>query len=261
MLTLSRSRSSSLSVFSQDESISSCTTYTGTEEYYSEKDCSAQMVLKWKPLIMSTAFTSCVSTRLHFTSFPPHDLRKPQFERLSIQAAQGLLNEYTTSSVRSFLSQPGSTVSRVERISFPHSIPQELIQTLQGEDWTYYEVTNNVMPVSIGGWSTSFNHHVAVKQLYDGIERYLFGPAGLCVHSVCRLEDVGAEVDERIARETLFLHEESEIICNKALKWWTRSLIATQITKSHEQFRRDWDESIRGEWSMTKAQKSVDLMA
>lgn len=93
------------------------------------------------------------------------------------------------------------------------------------------------------------------------MERYIFGPADLCIHSTCRLHDDGIRVEEETPRETLFLHEETEVLCHKMLKRWTESLLAQQIAASHELFRQEWEKSIRSKWSLMKMRKIVDLLA
>lgn len=265
MLASNSSRSSS--VFSIGTSLTSSTSYPHSP--ISPLDCekapidhpSKPLVLQWKPLLFSAAFTYDVSTRLHFTAFPPHDLQRPLFEQLSHNAAQALLLEYMAPSTLSPFAQPTSKIVQVGALSWPSSLPHELIACLQGDHWDYFSVTGTTVPLGMGKLSTSFDHQVAIRPIQGGVERYILGPAGLCIHSVCRLHDAGVRIEETIPRETLFLWEETEVVCHKLLRKWTKSLLASHIAASHEQFRMEWDAGIRSRWSLMTMKQNIDLLA
>lgn len=265
MLDSSASRSSS--VFSLDTSTSSCTSYPTSPVLQS--DCEKtwaepvleRMILQWKPLFFSTAFTYNKATPLVFTAFPPQDLSKPLFEQLSNDAAQALLSEHMGPSTLSIFAQSTSNIDQVTALPFPSALPQELLDCLQNQDWYHFSVNSTTICLRLGKLSAAFDHHVALRPIKDGVERYIFGPAGLCIHSTCRLRDSGARVEEKTPRETLYLWEETEVLCHKMLSRWTKSTIARHIAASHEQFRLEWDASVRGEWSLMKMRQPVDLLA
>lgn len=218
-------------------------------------------VLNWKPLLFSTAFTATTSTHLHFTAFPPHDLKTPLFEHLSTQAAEALLRDFRVPATMSFLAQPDSKIQCVDHIPFPPSLPRELIHLLATPDWEYFHVTQNSICIGLGSLQAGFDHYVAIRSVRQGLERYIFRPSGLSVHSICRIEDVGSAFEDCVPRETLFLREEVEIVCNKFFKRWIQSIITTEMAGAHERFRQEWDETIRVRWETTRRQEKIDLLA
>ena len=255
------------SLLSLDTTLSSCSSFPSSPIFSSDREkasspaSSPREVLHWKPILSSSAFTYHVSTHIHFTAFPPHDLKKPTFGQLSRNAAQALLLEHMGPTTLSFFANKESSIRPVSSIPWPSSLPRSLLESLQTSEWDYFSVTNTRVSLRVGKFSTGFDHHVAIRPIRDGVERYIFGPAGLCVHSVCSLEDAGVRFEEHVPRETLYLQEETEVLCHTMLKRWTRSLLVDQIAASHERFRLDWDMSVRHEWSLMKMRQEVDLLA
>ena len=246
-------------------SLASCTSSVSSLSlgYAEEKPASPQSpVLSWKPLLFSTAFTSTTSTPLRFTSFPPVDLKTPRFEQYSIESAELLFFKRThgASSTPSFLTSANRTVCSVDHIPIPESLPRELLQLLGGPQWEYYHVTDSVKPIGLEGLRTNFKYYVAVRWIEQGVERYTFGPAGLCLHSILRVVDAGASYEEDIPRETLLLHEKVEIICNKCLKWWAQSWVEDEIKATHEQLRQEWDRTTRYSWELAKSIEKMDVL-
>jgi hypothetical protein len=115
--------------------------------------------------------------------------------------------------------------------------------------------------MAIGGLQTIYIHHVAFRKLQTGIERYIFGPGGLCIHSVLQVEDKGVRTVESIPRETLYLEEKTEILCSKVFKWWFESQVSKRTKDLHESLRIRWDERFRADWQSRRLNEKVDLLA
>jgi hypothetical protein len=258
------SSSRSSSIFSIDDSISSLSSFdvlTPTTPLFDEKmpieQETGSQILQWKPLLFSTAFTQNVSTWLHFTAFPPQDLKKPLFHNLGIAEARSLL--LYQGRLSPFASQ-SSQISPTDHVVIPKRLPRDLAHQLKSPQWQYFSVTQNRMPVGVGNLNTAFDHDIAVRPLVDGIERYIFGPMGLCVHAVCRIEDSGERFEEDVPRERLYLNEDVEVVCNLALRPWTQQFVAHQIKCSHERIRLDWDAGVQYRWASMKSQSEKSLL-
>lgn len=220
------------------------------------------LVLEWKPQLFSTAFSSTRSAWLHFTAFPPLNVPKHTFERLSLETAIALLHQDGQASVLSLFANQDSSIDPTRDIPFPSNLSEELVHCLRGDEWDSYIITNtDPLPIGIGNMTTTYRHHVAFRKICDGVERFMFGPGGLCVHSVCQITDRGARYEEPIPRETLYVEEKTEVLCNTVLKWWVESRIAKKTAEAHENFRRQWDERFRAQWGVLRLNQKVDLLA
>jgi hypothetical protein len=217
--------------------------------------------LQWKPQLFSSAFSSIRLTHLHFTAFPPQHVPKHTFERISFDAASTLLHEDGRTAVLNLLATYQSKITPTCDIPLPANLPAELTAFLQGDDWDYYTISDSVpLPVGISR-ATTYKHHVAFRKLQNGVEHFIFGPGGLCIHSVCTIHDQGARYIEDIPRETLCLEEQTEVLCNKALKWWYESTLSKKTAQRHEDFRVRWDQRFRAEWRTLEGSQKADLLA
>jgi hypothetical protein len=171
-----------------------------------------------------------------------------------------MLCNFRIPSTLSFFAQPGSKVRCVDHISFPANLPCELIHLLGTPDWDYFHITENSVPIGLASLQVPFDHYVAIRALRHGLERYIFGPSGLSVHSICQIEDVGSAFEDCVPRETLFLREETETVCNKFLKRWARSSVVAEVAAAHQRLREEWDEAVCTSWERIRAQEK-DLLA
>jgi hypothetical protein len=128
--------------------------------------------------------------------------------------------------------------------------------------WDYYTISSSQpLPLSIGNLSSIYQHHVAFRRISGGIERYIFSPSGLSIHSTIRIVDLPSKYDESVPRETLYLEEATEVLCGKVLKWWFESQISKRTEESHEVFRRQWEEGFMHSWEQRRLSEKVDLLA
>lgn len=259
-------RSRSPSLFSLTSTLSTCpsTPSSPFSPGAIEKPAAAStpLVLEWRPQLFSTAFTSTRSTWLHFSAFPPHNVPKHTFQHLSRDTAISLIHRDGQAGILSLFATPSSTVEPTCNIPIPSSLPVELVQCLRSDVWDYYTIKDStVLPIGISSLSSTYQHHVAFRKIRDGVERYIFGPGGLSIHSVCRITDAGATAEESIPRETLYIEEKIEVICSKVLKWWVESQISRKTAEAHENFRSQWEERFMTQWEMTRRSEKIDLLA
>jgi hypothetical protein len=200
MSTSTRSRSSSL--FSLTSTMTSCIsapTSPRTTGWDEKLDAAAPLVLRWKPQLFTTAFSSSRSTHLHFTAFPPQNIPKSTFERVGVEVAMSLMHEGGDPTVLSMFATAQSQVMPTCDISIPSNLPTELAFVLRSDEWDYYSITGTApLPIGIGSMNTTFRHCVAFRKLRNGFDRYIFGPGGLSIHSICQLQDAGAQYVEDI---------------------------------------------------------------
>jgi hypothetical protein len=270
--TSSRSRSPSL--FSLDSNHSSTTSYTPPPSTLLHEKQSSQclsrlatrpIVLQWKPQFFSSAYKHHCSTHLTFTALPPYDYQNdlPAFDTLSWQAAIALLDD-NLSTARpmqlSIFAGTNSTVTPAQNIPIPSNLPEDLCHLLHNSlEWQLYTMSE---PAATGFTSLqAFNkHYFALRRIHNGIERYIFGPAGLSIHSVIRLIDIGRPRADTLPPETLYLEEDVEIICNKAAKWLYQSTITKAVENAHEDLRQRWDATMQRKWFELRRAREIDLL-
>ena len=222
---------------------------------------SPPIVLKWRPQVFSAALSSSRSTNLHFTTFPPQDVPKAMFQSISHDAALSILHDHSQPTTLSLFATPQSKITPVCDISIPSNLPCELIDLLHSDEWYYYTVGDSIsLPMVISHFASGYEHRVAVRNIHGGIERYIFGPRGLSILSVCQIQDKRIRYIEDIPRETLYLEEKTEVLCNKALKWWFESQISKRIAEVHQSLRVRWDDRFRSDCRLTQCSEKADLL-
>ena len=230
-----------------------------------EPTASSPLVLRWKPQFFSSAFTHHTSTHIKFSAFPPCDYKShlSGFDFLSWRTAISLLHDDRNPACLSSFASSDSSITPVTEIPIPANLPAELVEVLQnGAEWQLYAISEPVpVSVSISSVTAFYKHYVAFKKLQNGVERYMFGPASLCIYSVCRLVDVGRPHDGSVPPETLCLEEHVEVLCNKTVKWLYKSAILKRISESHENLRLRWDQTMVREWATLQKMREIDLLA
>lgn len=174
-----RSRSSSLfSLTSTATSRTSAPTSPRTTGWDEKLEASAApLVLRWKPQLFTTAFSSSRSTHLRFTAFPPQNVPKATFERVGVEAAMSLMHQSGDPTVLSMFATAQSQVKPTRDISIPSSLATEVAFLLRSGEWDFYSITGTApLPIGIGSMNTTFRHCVAFRKLRNGFERYIFGP-------------------------------------------------------------------------------------
>ena len=267
MSVSTRSRTSSL--FSLASTASSCTSGPPSPTLSVTKQPAQQpttqdsppIVLKWRSQVFSAAFSFSRSTNLHFTAFPPQDVPKAMFQSISQDAAFSILYDHSQPTTLSLFATPQSKITPIYDISIPSNLPCELIDLLHSDEWYYYTVGDSIsFPIGISNFASGYEHHVAVRNIHGGIEKYIFGPGGLSIHSVCQIQDKGTRYVEDIPRETLYLEEKTEVLCNKTLKWWFESQVSKRTAEAHQSLRVRWDDRFRGDCRLTQCSEKADLL-